>query len=123
MSSLSLQQYPVGDSHNINNGMRVADGYRDTLGLQEKARRGMRYLAKNITSKFHVAKNNTSPTRTHTLWNMDAQRKEGTTRTHGFMAHVSALGLFILVYCSMVQQMGVEAKARATEEERVKPTT
>ena len=41
---LSLQQYPVGDSHNINNGMRAVDGSRDTLGLQEKApTRGMRY--------------------------------------------------------------------------------
>ena len=58
----------VGDSHNINNGMRAADGSRDTLGLQEKApSRGMRYLA-NITNKFHVATLNTSsPARRHTL--------------------------------------------------------
>ena len=35
----------VGDNHNINNGMRAADGSGDTLGLQEKApSRGMRYL-------------------------------------------------------------------------------
>ena len=39
------------------------------------------------------------------------------------MAHVSALGLVLLVYCSMLQQMGVEAKARATEEDRVNTTT
>ena len=39
------------------------------------------------------------------------------------MAHVSALGLVILVYCSMLQQMGVEAKARATEDDRVNTTT
>ena len=69
MSYVSLQQYPVGDSHNINNGIRAADGSGDTLGLQEKApSRGMRYLVKNITNKFHVAtKNISSPTRTHTL--------------------------------------------------------
>ena len=39
------------------------------------------------------------------------------------MAHVSALGLVLLVYCSMLQQMGVEAKARATEEDRLDTTT
>ena len=51
MSSVSyLQQYPVGDSYNINNGMRAADGSGDTLGLQEKAlSRRMRYLVNNIT--------------------------------------------------------------------------
>ena len=54
---------------------------------------------------------------------MDAQRKEGTTCTDGSMAHVSALGLVLLVYCSMLQQMGVEAEARATEEDRVNMTT
>ena len=53
----------------------------------------------------------------------DAQRIEGTTRTHGSMAHVPALGFVLLVYCSMLQQMGVEAKARATEEDRVNTTT
>ena len=90
---LSLQQYPVRDSHNINNGMRAAGGSGDTLGLQEKApSRGMRYLVKNVTNKFNIATRNTSsPTRTHTLRNKDAQGKEGTTRTHGSMAHVSAL--------------------------------
>ena len=104
--------------------MRAADGSGDTLGLHEKASsRGMRYLV-NITNKFHVATRNTSsPTRTHTLWNKDAQRKQGTARTHGSMAHVSALGLVLLVYCSMLQQMGLEAKARATEEDRVNTTT
>ena len=126
MSSVSpySSKYPVGDSHNINNGMRAADGSGDKLGLQEKApSRGMRYLV-NITITFHVATRNTlSPTSTHTLCNMDAQRKEGTTRTHGSMAHVSVLGLVILVYCSMLQQMGAEAKARATEEDRVNTTT
>ena len=39
------------------------------------------------------------------------------------MAHVSALGLVLLVYCSTLQQMDVEAKARATEEDRVNTTT
>ena len=39
------------------------------------------------------------------------------------MAHVSALGLVLLVYCSTLQQMGVEAKARATEEDRVNTIT
>ena len=39
------------------------------------------------------------------------------------MAHVSALGLVLLGYCSILQQMGVEGKARATEEDRVNPTT
>ena len=120
MSSVSpySKQCLVGDSHNINNDMRAADGSGDTLGLQEKApSRGMRYLL-NITNKFHVATRNTSsPTRTHTLWNKDAQRKEGATRTDGSMTHVSALDLVLL------QQMGVEAKARATEEDRVNTTT
>ena len=36
MSYVSLRQYPVGGSHNIN-VMRAADGSGDTLGLQEKA--------------------------------------------------------------------------------------
>ena len=37
----------MGDSHNINNGKRAADGSGDTLGMQEKApSRGMRYLIK-----------------------------------------------------------------------------
>ena len=105
--------------------MRAADSSGDTLGLQEKApSRGMRYLVKNITNNFHVATRNTSsPTCTHTLRNKDAQRKEGTTRTHASMAYVSALGLVLLVYCSMLQQMGVEAKARATEEDRVNTNT
>ena len=40
-----------------------------------------------------------------------------------FMAHVSALGLVLVVYCSMLEQMGVEAKAWATEEDRVTTTT
>ena len=39
------------------------------------------------------------------------------------MNHVPALGLIILVYCSVLQQMGVEAKARATEEDRVNTAT
>ena len=95
---LSLQQYPVGDSHNTNNnGMRAPDGSEDTLGLQEKApSRGMRYLV-NITNKFHVATRNTSsPTRTHTLWNKDAQRKRR-HHTHPWIygSHVGAwLGPF-----------------------------
>ena len=51
------------------------------------------------------------------------QRKERTTRTHGYMDHVSALGSVLLVYCSMLQQMGAVGKARATEEDRVNTTT
>ena len=39
------------------------------------------------------------------------------------MAHVSALGLVLVVYSSMLQQMGVEAKARATDQDRVNTTT
>ena len=39
------------------------------------------------------------------------------------MANVPALGLVLVVYCRMLQQMGVEAKARATEEDRVNTTT
>ena len=39
------------------------------------------------------------------------------------MAHVSALGLVFLVYCSMLQQMSRDAKARATEEDRANTTT
>ena len=39
------------------------------------------------------------------------------------MTHVSALGVVLLVYCSMRQQMGVEAKAGATEEDRLNTTT
>ena len=60
MRSVSLQQYPVGDNHNINNGMRAADGSGDTPGLQEKApSRGMQYVV-NINNKFHGATRNTS---------------------------------------------------------------
>ena len=86
----------------------------------------MRYLSKNTTTTLHVATKKSHhhlPTRTHTLWNKDAQRKEGTTRTHGSLAHVSALDLVLFVYCSMLQQMGVKAKARAREEDRVNTTT
>ena len=39
------------------------------------------------------------------------------------MAHVSAPGFVLLVYCNMLQQTGVEAKARATEEDGVNTTT
>ena len=43
----------VGDNHNINNGMRAADGSGDTLGLQEKApSRGMRYLVNVPQTNF-----------------------------------------------------------------------
>ena len=67
-SYLSLQQHPVSVNHNINNGMRAADGSKETLGLQEKSpSRGLRYLA-NITNIFDVAtRNKSSPTRVHTL--------------------------------------------------------
>ena len=96
--------------------MRAADCSGDTLGLQEKApSRGMRYL-KNIQINFvlpqethhHLLIRIHFETRTH---------REGTTRTHGCMAHLSALGLVLVMYCSMLQHMGVEAKARATEED------
>ena len=89
----------MGDSHNTNNSMRAADGSRDAQGLQEKApSRGMRYLVKNITFILQVATRNTSsPTRTHSLQKKDVQRKEGTTRSHRSMAHVSALGFVLLV--------------------------
>ena len=112
------------DSNNINNGMRAAAGSGDTIGLHEKtSSRGMQYLVK-YHKKFNVSTRKTSsPTRTHTLWNKDAQTNEGTTHTRGSMAHVSALGLDLLVYCSMPQQMSVEAMARATEEDRVNTTT
>ena len=33
------------------------------------------------------------------------------------MAHVTALDLVLLLYCSMLQQMGVKAKARGKEKE------
>ena len=115
---------PVGDSHNINSDMRAAESSGDMLSLQEKApSRGMRYLV-IIIKKILVSTRNTSssPTRTHTLLNKNAQRKEGTTRTHGSMAHMSALGLVLFVYCGMLQQMGAEAKARAREEDRVNTT-
>ena len=39
------------------------------------------------------------------------------------MARMSALSLVLLAYWSMLEQMGVEAKARATEEDRVNTTT
>ena len=39
------------------------------------------------------------------------------------MARVSGLDLVLFVYGSMLQQMGAEAKARATEEDRVNTTT
>ena len=66
MSSVSLQQYPAGDSHNINDGRRAADGSGDTLALQENA--PSRGILVNITNIFHVATGSTSsPTRTHTL--------------------------------------------------------
>ena len=39
------------------------------------------------------------------------------------MAHVLALSLFIFVYCSMLHQMGVGAKAQETEEDRVNTIT
>ena len=52
----------------------------ETRAVYRKApSRGMRYLV-NITTIFLVATRNTSsPTRTHTLSNKDAQGKEGTT--------------------------------------------
>ena len=50
------------------------------------------------------------------------EKKAPHAPNYGSMAYVSALGLVFLVYCSMLQQMGVEAKARATED-RVNTTT
>ena len=51
------------------------------------------------------------------------EKKAPHAPTYGSMAHVSALGLVLLVRCSMLQQMDVEAEARATEEDRVNTTT
>ena len=51
------------------------------------------------------------------------EKKAPHAPNYGSMAYVSALGLVFLVYCSMLQQMGVEAKARATEEDRANTTT
>ena len=100
--------------------MCPTDGSGDTLGLQEKApSREKHAVLKKKANKLHVAsRNSSSPTRSHTSLNKDPQRK-GTTRTHGSMAHVSVLGLVLLVCCSMIQQMAVEAKDRAPEEDRV----
>ena len=39
------------------------------------------------------------------------------------MAHVSALGLVLLVHCCMLEEMGVEGKVRVTGEDRVSTTT
>ena len=115
----------MGDSHNINNGMRAADGSGDTQGLQQKApSRGMRYLV-NITNKFMLPQETHHHllVRIHFETRTRREKKAPHAPTHGSMAHVSALGLVLLVYCSMLQQMGVEAKARATEEDRVNTTT
>ena len=88
--------------------MRAADGFGDTLSLQEKApSRGMRYLV-NITNKFHVATRNTSsPTRMHTLWNKDAQRKEGTTHPWIYGSCVGAwLGPFSVLQYAIADGCG-----------------
>ena len=107
----------MGDSHNINNGMRAADGSGDTLGLQGKApSRGMRYLV-NIINKFHVATRNITYSCAYTL-KQGRAKKAPHAPTHGSIAHVSALGLVLLVYCSMLQQMDKEAEARATDSRR-----
>ena len=50
------------------------------------------------------------------------EKKAPRAPMHGSMVHVSALGLVLLVYCSMLQQMGVENKAHATED-RMNMTT
>ena len=84
--------------------MRAADGSGDTLGLQEKApSRGMRYLVKNITNKFHVAtRNASSPTRTHTFWNKDAEKRLHHTHPWIYGSRVGAwLGPFnVLQYAT-----------------------
>ena len=115
----------MGDSHNINNGMRAADGSGDTQGLQQKApSRGMRYLV-NITNKFMLPQETHHHllVRIHFETRTRREKKAPRAPMHGSMVHVSALGLVLLVYCNMLQQMGVEAKARATEEDQVNTTT
>ena len=85
----------------------------------------MQYLV-NITSTFHVAQTNTSwPTRTHSLWNEDVQTIEGTTRTHGSIAHVSALGFAFLVYqvLQYTATDGCGGQTRAREENWMNPRT
>ena len=93
MSSVPPQQYPVGGSHNINNGMRAADGSGDTLGLQEKApSRGTRYLV-NIANKCHVATRNTSsptPTYAHTLNQGRAEKRNHHTHSWIYGSRVGA---------------------------------
>ena len=105
----------MGDSHNINNGMRAADGSGDTQGLQQKApSRGMRYLV-NITNKFMLPQE----THHHLLVRIHFETR---TRREKKAPHAPMdpwltcrrLGwYFFVVYCSMLQLMGVEAKARA----------
>jgi len=81
----------VGDSHNINNGMRAADGSGDTLGLQEKApSRGMRYLV--VGSRYE--KNSVSITcgATHAGRILfDTKRKRENSRVWPFEVRVMLL--------------------------------
>ena len=107
--------------------MRAADGSGDTLSLQEKApSRGMRYLAKIISLINIMLPQETHHhllVRIHFETRTRREKKAPHAPTHGFMAHMSALGLVLIVCCSMLQQMDVEAEARATEEDRVNTTT
>ena len=124
MSYVSLQQYPVGDSHNINNGMRAADGSGDTLVLQEKApSRGMRYLVNiqkwvSCCHKKHI----TTYSYAYTLKQGRAEKRRPDMHPWIYGSRVSAwIGPFSAL--QYLQQMGLEAKARATEEYRVNTTT
>ena len=79
----------------------------------------MRYLVKNITNKFHVPTRKTSPT---PLKQGRAEKRKHHTHPWIYGSRVGAwLGPFSVR--NRLQQMGAEAKARATEEDRVNTTT
>ena len=123
---LSLQQYPVGDSHNTNNnGMRAPDGSEDTLGLQEKApSRGMRYLV-NITKKFHVATRNTSPlySYAYTLEQRRAEKRRNHTHPWIYGSLVGAwLGPFSVLQYATADGCGSQSpgnRRRSSEHDHI----
>ena len=127
MSSVSLRQYPVGYSHHINNGMRAADGPGDTLRVQEKApSRGMRYVAKHIANKIACCRKKHIITYSYAYTLKQGRTESRRHHMHPWIygSHVGAWirPLRVFAVCH-TQQMGVEAKARATEEDRVNTTT
>ena len=117
---LSLQQYPVGDSRNINNGMRAADGSGDTVGLQEKAQsRGMRYLVNITQINFMLPQE----THNHKLVRIHFETK---TRREKAAPHAPSrvgawFGPFSVLQC--VTAHGCGGQRRATKEDRVNTTT